>query len=112
MSTHQNDAADCDVRNRENLEIFRRKRAEWMSWLKSDDPHSIWRQIQGLLWDDVLFRTVNELRREAVEHPKGDVGFNADFLRLIDAGFVTIQATAIRRLTDKPSSDPKKAFSP
>lgn len=108
MSTHHNDAADCDVKNRENLEIFRRKRPEWIAWLKGDDPHSIWRQINRLLWDDVLFRTVNELRREALEHPKRDVGFNPEILRLFDAGFVTIQATAIRRLTDRPSSDPTK----
>jgi hypothetical protein len=108
MGDYQYPISQCDVKDSAKLEIFRRKRREWISWLKSDDPHSIWPQINQLLWDDVLFRTVNDLRREATEHPTEEVAFNGNVLRLLDAGFVTTQATAIRRLTDKPTNDPKK----
>lgn len=108
MADYQYPISECDVKDDAKLETFRTKRSEWISWLKSDDPHSIWPQINQLLWDDVLFQTVNDLRREATEHPTEEVAFNGSVLRLLDAGFVTTQATAIRRLTDKPSDDPKK----
>lgn len=98
---------NCDVQDKERLKAFRKKREEWIAWLRGDDPHSIWGRINRLLWDDILFRTLNDLRRAAAEHPRQSVGFNSDVLRLLDAGFVTTQTTAIRRLTDKPKSDPK-----
>lgn len=98
----------CDVVDKEKLCVFREKRAAWISWLHGDDPHSIWGQITQLLWDDILFRTIYDLRREAVERPKENSRFNFDVLRLLDAGFITTQVTAIRRLTDKPGEDPKK----
>ncbi len=98
----------CDVSDRESLRQFRVKRAEWIAWLRGDDPHSIWRQITTLLWDDVLFRTVNDLRRVALERPSEGVGFNGAVLRLFDAGFVTTQVTTIRRLTDRQPRNPTK----
>ncbi len=98
----------CNVKDRAKLETFRAKRAEWISWLSGDDTHSIWPTINETLWDYILFQTINDLRREASEHPDKDVGFNSGVLRLLDAGFVTTQAAAIRRLTDKPSADPAK----
>ena len=105
---YQYPAAKCDVKDRGKIEAFRVKRREWVSWLKSDEPHSIWPQINRMLWDDVLFRTVNDLRKQAIDQPTDGVGFNASVLRLLDAGFVTTQATAIRRLTDKPGGGPKR----
>jgi len=105
---YQYPVEQCDVSDKERLRQFREKRAEWITWLRGDDPHSIWRQITALLWDDVLFRTVNDLRREAVERPSEGVGFNGAVLRLFDAGFVTTQVTAIRRLTDRQPRDPTK----
>lgn len=98
----------CDVRDLDRLRKFREKRAEWISWLHGDDPHSIWGQIHALLWDDVLFRTVNDLRRHAIDFPSGRVGFNSAVLRMFDAGFVTTQVTAIRRLTDPQWNQPHK----
>jgi len=108
MAEYRYSMSECDVKDRGKLETFRAKRSEWVSWLKSGDPHSIWPQINQILWDDVLFRTINDLRREAIEHPAVGVGFNANVLRLLDAGFVTTQATAIRRLTDKPDGGRKR----
>lgn len=102
-------STDCDVENQENLETFRRKRADWISWLSGDDVHAIWPQIHQIVWDDVLFRTVWKFRSEASAHARDDVGFNADVLRLLEVGFLTTQVTAIRRLTDPPErKDPKK----
>lgn len=98
----------CDVIDTKCLRRFREKRAEWITWLRGDDPHSIWRQITSLLWDDVLFRTVNDLRKDAVERPSEEVGFNGAIMRLFDAGFVSTQVTAIRRLTDRQPRDPRK----
>ncbi len=105
---YQYPVEQCDISNQERLLLYRSKRAEWINWLRGNDSHSIWRQINNLLWEDLLFRTVNDLRRNAIEYPSKDVGFNDAVLRLFDAGFVTTQVTAIRRLTDKQPRDPKK----
>lgn len=105
---YQYPVEECDVSDLECLRQFRAKRAEWITWLRGTDPHSIWRQITDLLWDDVLFRTVNDLRHQALNHPSEGVGFNDAVLRLFDAGFITTQATAIRRLTDRQPRDPTK----
>ncbi len=98
----------CDVLDKERVKQLREKRKEWISWLRGNDPHSIWRQITSLLWDDVLFRTVNDLRRHAAENPSAKVGFNGPVLRLFDVGFITTQVTTIRRLTDRQPKDPTK----
>jgi hypothetical protein len=105
---YQYPVEECDVRDLDSLRQLRVKRAEWITWLRGDDPHSIWRQITALLWNDVLFRTVNDLRRIALEKPNGGVGFNDAVLRLFDAGFVTTQVTTIRRLTDRQPKEPTK----
>lgn len=90
-----------DVVDVARFEQFRKKRLEWLSWLNGDDPHSIWRQISALLWDYVLFLTLNDLRNDAAQSQAEGVGFNEPVLRLFDAGFVATQATGIRRLADK-----------
>jgi hypothetical protein len=107
MADYQYSVSECDVKDSAKLETFRTKRGEWISCLNSGDPNSIWPQISELLWNDVLFRTIDDLREEAADQPTEGVAFNGDVLRLLDAGFVTTQATAIRRLTDKPSKDPQ-----
>lgn len=99
---------ECDVDDKDQLRKFREKRAEWLTWLNGKDPHSIWPQISTLLWNAVLFHTVNDLRREARESPSADVGFNGAVIRLFDAGFVSTQATAIRRLTDEKDNRPER----
>jgi hypothetical protein len=99
---------ECDVLDKEGLRLFRDKRSEWISWLQGDDPHSIWRQITTILWFDVLFRTVNDLWRHGLDHPSENVGFNHAVLHLFNAGFVTTQVTAIRRLTEPQPKNPTK----
>ncbi|MBI4125007.1 MAG: hypothetical protein HY609_03100 [Deltaproteobacteria bacterium] len=104
----------CDVLDKVTLNEYREKRSIWLNHLLGDDPHTILKQIPQLLWDDTLFRTVNEARRLASENPKPDVAFNGAVMRLFDTGFVTKQTMAIRRLTERwpPRSgqrDPKHA---
>ena len=100
---------ECDILDREKGEAFRRKRQQWMEWLNGEDPHSISRQIYSMLWDHALFCTVNELRKIAATEPENGVGFNGPIIRLFDAGFVTTQATTIRRLIEKSKTNPKWA---
>ena len=101
---------ECDVVDKDRLSHFRKKRAEWVGWLRGDEPHSIWRQITSLLWDFVLYQTVIDLRNDALEHPTPRVGFNAAVARLFDVGFAVTQATAIRRLTDRQPRDPRRGI--
>src|SRR5258708_35096604 len=71
---------------------YRAKREIWISWLAGEDVHAIWRQIASLLSDYAFFQTLNDLRKEANQHPVAGVGFNWQVLRLLDAGFVAMQA--------------------
>lgn len=104
----------CNVQDKAKLAEFREKRATWIKFLSEDDEHAIWSQINRMLWDDTVFRSVNEARRLATADPKPDVGFNEAVIRLFDAGYVATQTTTIRRLTEvwPPRSgqkDPKRA---
>jgi hypothetical protein len=99
----------CDILDKEKGEAFRQSRLKWMEWLYGDDPHSISRQIYSMVWDYALFCVVNELRRMAATELKNGVSFNGSVIRLFDAGFVTTQAIAIRRLIEKPKSNPNLA---
>lgn len=99
----------CDILDKGKGEAFRKKRLQWMEWLSGEDPHSISRQIYSMLWDHALFLTVNELRKMAATEPENGVGFNGPVIRFFDAGFVTTQATTIRRPIEKPRADPKWA---
>ncbi len=99
----------CDILDKGRGEAFRQKRLIWMEWLNGQDPHSISRQIYSMLRDYALFCVVNDLRGIAATKSEDGVGFNSPVIRLFDAGFVTTQATTIRRLIEKPKSDPKWA---
>ena len=93
--------SECDVRKAElpRLEKFRERLSVWQEWL-SEDQHSIWRQIRGMLWNDMVFRTINECRRLAHQNPSPNVGFNASVASFIDEGYVAKQLLAIHRLTE------------
>ena len=102
------DICVCDVDDKEALAVFRGCRKRWYEWLIGDDEHSISKQLSRIVWDDVIFRTLNEARRLAVEYPSPKKGFNAALLDLMDRSFVASQVMAIRRLTDPGFPDPKK----
>ncbi len=89
----------CKVNDRQNLKRFREERKKWITWLHGP----IRQEITNMMTDDVLFRTINEARRLAVEQPKRSVEFNALVVDLFDKGFATAQLMAIRRLVDRSS---------
>lgn len=93
--------SDCDVRvtERPRLEKFRERLGVWRVWL-SKDEHSIWGQIHGMLWNDIVFRTINECRRISQENPSPNVGFNSAVASFIDQSYAANQLLAIRRLTE------------
>jgi hypothetical protein len=97
-----------DVRDQKRFKDFSGKREEWLANLTGDDLHSIWRQGSSLLADYVLFLTLNDLRKNAVQNLHGRSKFNMPVMRLLVAGFVVTQATGIRRLTEKQWADPSK----
>lgn len=103
------DLCSCDVEEKDKLALFRCKRSEWWEWMFGKDVHSISNQLTTIVWDDTIFRTVNEARRVNTENPSDKKGFNTDLMRLFDKGFVISQAMAIRRLTDPNFSSPDKA---
>lgn len=100
---------ECDILDKSKGEAFRQKRRIWLEWLNGEDSHSISRQIYSMLRDHALFCVVNELRRIAATEPEDGIGFNGSVIRLFDTGFVTTQATTIRRLIEKPKASPKWA---
>jgi hypothetical protein len=95
---------ECDVFDKCLLQQYREKRLQWIEWLRGNDKHSIWNQVSEITWRNAFFRTINDLRHHAIESPKEMVGFNGYVLSLFDSGFVTEQAAAIRRVTDKNSN--------
>lgn len=99
---------DCDVIDKEKLALFKLKRTEWKKCL-IEDTFSISKQIMNMLWNDTVFRTINEARRLTNERKSKSFGFNSPLLEVFDQGFGTIQVMAIRRLTDPGSYDPKRA---
>lgn len=102
------DICDCDVKDKEGLALFRLKRAEWKKCL-IDDTFSVSKQIMNMLWNDTVFRTINEARRLTHERHSNDIGFNGPLLELFDQGYGTSQVMAIRRLTDPNFYDPNRA---
>ena len=86
---------------------FPEKRKLWLEALNGRDENSIVYQIFQMTWDDASFRVINEARRLAPAAPGGSVQLNGLLLRLLDRGFLAIQASAIRRLADKACNRPK-----
>jgi len=109
LAVYEYQIDQCDVLDKDRLNRYRNKRAEWKAWLISDDINSIWRQITPMLFYEALFKTIIDLRKFAAMNASNDVGFNEAVMRMIDAGFVAMQAMEIRRLTDKQSNDKNKS---
>lgn len=62
-----------------------------------------------MLWNDTVFRTINEAKRLTAGRKSKLTGFNGPLIEVFDQGFGTTQVMAIRRLTDPGSYDPKRA---
>lgn len=94
--------SECDVRLSEHPRLmrFRERLCQWHIWLFEDD-HSIWQQIHGMLWNDMVWRTINEARRLAIENPSPAVGFNSAVALFIDQSYAADQLLSIRKLTEQ-----------
>jgi len=102
------DICDCDVKDKEKLALFRLKRSEWKQCL-IEDTFSISKQISNMLWNDTVFRTINEARKLTSRTNTESTGFNGPLLELFDQGYTTTQVMAVRRLTDPTFHDPSRA---
>jgi hypothetical protein len=43
---------------RSALRRFRERRRLWLSWLHTDEVHTIWPTLHTMMWTDVAFRTL------------------------------------------------------
>jgi len=93
---YQHAIDQCDVQNKAALELFRARRAQWVSWLNHDE-HVVAPAISTLVWNDVSFRV---LAHAAELEPKGNLANPLIAEALIGGHFAT-QTLAIRRLVDK-----------
>src|SRR6266516_444236 len=96
-----------------DVEDLRSRLADWKYRLDGDDVHSIATQIGQMLWRSAFYRSINESRRSLRVDAAGRNQANASLHELVDEGYITIHAAAIRRLlVDKsPASGPKGVFS-
>ncbi len=95
---------DVPVAGQAKLLLYRDCLKRWQGWL-FEDEHAIWQQIHRMLWNDMVFRTINECRRLAAENPDDAVGFNPTILEFIDQSYASTQLLAIRRLTEQARSN-------
>ena len=79
------------------------KRKEWLGWLSGDPQHAIWNQINGLVWQDAVFRALNECRR-LTSKDAPTAANNGMLAGFVDHGYVATQVLGISRLID-PRSD-------
>jgi hypothetical protein len=88
------DASDSNAR------MLLAKLTEWQDLLDGDDRLAIWRQIGAMLWWSAFYRSINESRKFIPDAENGARLANGSLHQLIDEGYVTRHAVAIRRLLD------------
>jgi hypothetical protein len=104
---YEYDVDQCSVSDKALLTAFREKRSEWKGWLERDVHHNIWRQIHSIMWNDAVYRSLNEARRFASsEHPTASI--NGAFGEFIDQGYVSTQVLGLCKVTDKSNDDPRR----
>ncbi len=108
-STISYDASQCDVHDKGSLAKYQDKKKIWLEWIYGNDPNSIWNQLHRIIWYHAIFNLINTARVISAKANPDEIHINGDVSTLIDVGFVTIQATAIRALSEKNWTDPNKA---
>lgn len=99
---------ECDVDDKDALAKYRAKRTDWLHMLVGDKQHSISTQISEMLWNDAVFRTVNEARRLARIGDYKSSARNFSIAHFMDQGWVAWQALAIRKLMEPAARQPEK----
>jgi len=103
LMTYEYSIEDCDVSDRAQLDVYRQKRSEWLYLLSGDPDHAVWTQITAMLWNDALFRMVNETRRITSQAGYQSSARNRPLAKFIDQGFVATQTLSIRKLMERAS---------
>lgn len=92
---------DCDVNNKQDLERYRKKWLEWMSWYEHSDsePNSIESQIHGMLFNDLTYRAAVRVRA-SVDTNIAISARSSTLAYLLDQGYVVSQILFLQRLLD------------
>lgn len=98
----------CDVENQELLERFRQSKEQWLHQMRGDVVHSVSRQITTMLFDDLCYRVAFQIRKYSVEHRKQSSLNNELIARILDHGWVLMQAFHIRKLFEDAAAIPKR----
>jgi hypothetical protein len=97
----------CDVFDKAQLKDFRKKRAEWVDLLEKDHLHSVGRQLSSLVWQDAVFRLINEARR--LQDPLTPTSSMASIIvEALGEGYVTGLVLGVSRLTDPKEKSAKR----
>ncbi len=96
----------CDVEDKEKLALFRNRISNWKKILNGKDQHSIFNQVQGIIWDDTVYRSFNEALRVSQETSAPSTGRAGTTTDLIHRSFFISQVMALRRITDKHEYNP------
>ncbi len=86
----------CDVNDKAALITYRNKRRGWLTWLETDEHHTIWQVLSSMVSHDVSFRTFAEL---ANNNPDSGI-HNPLLTEALVNGYFSIQVLSIRRLMD------------
>ena len=81
------------------MATFTELHERWLYWLKNDPVQSIRSQINGMMWDDAIFRALNEARSYTTG---GEwLSQNGMLARFIDSSYVAGQTLALAKLVDR-----------
>jgi hypothetical protein len=103
------DLCQCDVQDKETLAIFRNNLLRWQEILKGDDHHSIFYQLEDIIWNDSIYQSFNEARRISSEIKEFGNEIPDSIIVLLDQSYSNSQIMAIRRITDAHEWKPERA---
>jgi hypothetical protein len=97
--------AQCDVplARHSQLESYRAKHHQWLTWLDADEHHAIWTNLSSMVWTDVSYKTLRQLVIGQEDRNETGCLHNSLIAEQIIQGYVARQVLGIRRLLDKTS---------
>ena len=61
---------------RDEAKKLKSKLDKWRAWMNDEDQHSISHQLSRMMWEDAVYRIINECRRLAPPAEEGGVELN------------------------------------
>ena len=97
--------SQCDVPpgRRSQLESYRAKRRQWLTWLDAGEHHAIWTNLSAMVWTDVSYRILRQLVIGQDDKNETSCLHNTLVAEQVIQGYVARQVLGIRRLLDKTS---------